>query len=519
MNKPNEVIVFAGPTIDHETVASIIPASCLPPAAAGDVYAAARARPSAVVIIDGLFHTRASVFHKEILWALEQGVAVYGAASMGALRAAETAAFGTVGVGQIFEGFASRELSDDDEVTVAHLGADHGHRATSEAMVNIRATVAAAIEVDVLADETAETILAAAKSIHYPERSIAAALELVSATTTEATNLRQLGAFRSFISAGGFVDQKQIDAVELLHRVADDLRKRRVPPVADFDFARTAFFEAMRYEVDRTRPAATTRRSMDNDVLGAVITELQLRPGFRHLYDAALGTVLARRAAEREGYVLDDDSIQQVARDFWEYRDITDIDGVESWVARHELNDQDLADVVTDYARREWARGMERHSIRDALVSNIHEIDDFDDVLDRARDKREALERAGLTGMTQPIGCTDKELWHWWFGRQQAPMPANLTAYARARGFAEDAHFRSAVIDEYHFVTRIQDADVTPKLADNDIVATSVREDAPTPKPKATLSVAALQRLLSQASDSGAETRRLTDHDIVRSEP
>jgi hypothetical protein len=68
---------------------------------------------------------------------MKQGVHVFGAASMGALRAAELAAFGLEGVGDIYEAFASGALEDDDE-------AEGGYRPLSEAMVNIRPTLQAA---------------------------------------------------------------------------------------------------------------------------------------------------------------------------------------------------------------------------------------------------------------------------------------------------------------------------------------------------------------------------------------
>lgn len=58
----------------------------LPPASQGDVYRAAVKRPAAIGIIDGRFHDTPAVWHKEILWALAQGIPVYGSASMGALR-------------------------------------------------------------------------------------------------------------------------------------------------------------------------------------------------------------------------------------------------------------------------------------------------------------------------------------------------------------------------------------------------------------------------------------------------
>ena len=62
-------------------------------------------RPRAVGIIDGYFQQVPSVWHKEILWAMAQGVHVFGSASMGALRAAELAPFGMRGVGLIFEAY------------------------------------------------------------------------------------------------------------------------------------------------------------------------------------------------------------------------------------------------------------------------------------------------------------------------------------------------------------------------------------------------------------------------------
>ena len=80
----------------------------------------------------------AAVWHKEILLALERGIEVWGAASMGALRAAELAPFGMRGVGAIYRAFARGALVADDEVAVAHLPAAQGYRAVSDALVNLR---------------------------------------------------------------------------------------------------------------------------------------------------------------------------------------------------------------------------------------------------------------------------------------------------------------------------------------------------------------------------------------------
>ena len=82
-----------------------------------------------------------TVRHKEILWAMSRGIHVFGSASIGALRAAELAAFGMEGVGTIFELYRDGVLEDDDEVAIAHGPAEVGFVAGSEAMVNIRQTL------------------------------------------------------------------------------------------------------------------------------------------------------------------------------------------------------------------------------------------------------------------------------------------------------------------------------------------------------------------------------------------
>jgi hypothetical protein len=99
--------VFIGPTLAAEEARAIWPdAVYMPPVRQGDVYrVVTRLRPDAIGIVDGYFAHVPSVWHKEILYALAEGIPVYGSASMGALRAAELAQFGMVGVGAIFEAY------------------------------------------------------------------------------------------------------------------------------------------------------------------------------------------------------------------------------------------------------------------------------------------------------------------------------------------------------------------------------------------------------------------------------
>src|ERR1700689_4413631 len=157
--------IFVGPTLPAEEIARTRGFVCLPPVAQGDLYRAARGRPRAIGIIDGYFSGAPSVWHKEILWAISHGVPVFGSASMGALRAAELHAFGMRGVGRIFEAFRDGELEDDDEVAVVHGPAELGHVQASEAMVNIRATLARAETVGILSKSSRSALEAFGKSM------------------------------------------------------------------------------------------------------------------------------------------------------------------------------------------------------------------------------------------------------------------------------------------------------------------------------------------------------------------
>ena len=78
--------VFLGPSLSREEALEIGNFEILPPVQQGDVYRAVETdRYQTLVIIDGFFENTASVWHKEILWALALGIAVYGASSIGAL--------------------------------------------------------------------------------------------------------------------------------------------------------------------------------------------------------------------------------------------------------------------------------------------------------------------------------------------------------------------------------------------------------------------------------------------------
>src|SRR5260370_27569712 len=149
MPRLNDLVVFLGPSLPRAEATGLVGARLLPPARQGDVWRALALLPKAICLIDGLFESTPSVWHREILDALGSGVAVFGAASLGALRAAELHRLGMVGVGEIFAAYARGEWLDDSEVALLHADAENDYRPLTVPLVNgrHRANRAAALAV------------------------------------------------------------------------------------------------------------------------------------------------------------------------------------------------------------------------------------------------------------------------------------------------------------------------------------------------------------------------------------
>lgn len=254
----NRICVFTGPTISARDAVGDLDARYLPPAAQGDVYRAALDRPAVIAIVDGYFETVPAVWHKEILWAMSRGIHVYGSASMGALRAAELHEFGMIGVGQIFADYRDGILTDDDEVAVTVGTEDSGFRPLSEAMVNVRATLAAAEAAGVVSAESRSTLEAYAKSLYYPDRTYPA---LFAAGVSLGVSHRDLRRLREWLPANR-VDRKRADARAMLRIIAADRPGRlRTRAPARFEFEHTVYWEAVRRTIYRGRVRGRDRTS------------------------------------------------------------------------------------------------------------------------------------------------------------------------------------------------------------------------------------------------------------------
>lgn len=217
--------IFCGPSLEPTLAQSAIAAAgadvvLLPPARQGDVLRLLRSKPKVIGLIDGFFLQQPAVHFKEILLALESGTAVLGAASMGALRAVELAAYGMRGIGKVYQMYAEGHLDGDDEVALVHAGQNDGYLPLSDALVNIRVNVQRALQEKVIDRTTAAFIVKAAKRLHFSERTYANVLSQLVHAGLRQLDRAKLNAFRDYVDRCG-VDQKREDAIALIGAVIE----------------------------------------------------------------------------------------------------------------------------------------------------------------------------------------------------------------------------------------------------------------------------------------------------------
>ena len=369
------VVLFTGPTLSPREACQRLDAVCLPPAAQGDVYRAALRRPFAIGIIDGYFERVPAVWHKEILWAMSEGIHVFGSASMGALRAAELAPFGMIGVGAVFEAYRDGLLEDDDEVAVAHAAAEHDYRAGSEAMVNIRATLAKARTEGVLDAVTQATLERIAKQLFYPERSYGHILELAAAAGIPPENI---GAVRRWLAAGA-VNQKRADALAMLQAIADLMRADPGPKRVSWFFEHTVYWEELQ------NAAAEVPLVPQESVDGIVLAELRRDPEAAARAEAmATGWWLAGERAPRDGGTIEAVTLLEEARTFCEARALADSTDVARWLAENQCSRRALEHLLTAHVRVVEAQSAAPSALEASLLNYLRWTGEYPVLLARA---------------------------------------------------------------------------------------------------------------------------------------
>jgi hypothetical protein len=125
-------------------------------------------------------------------------------------------------------------------VAVAQADAEYGFRALSDSMVDVRATLDAAVANGIVAAPVAAEIAARVKATFYPERRLLGAL-----IRDDAAHER----LRSWLP-GGWVLRKRADALELLRVVGDDLLAGLEPFRPGWTLQRTRFWDGARHAAE-----------------------------------------------------------------------------------------------------------------------------------------------------------------------------------------------------------------------------------------------------------------------------
>ncbi|MEP3275037.1 MAG: TfuA-like protein [Stappiaceae bacterium] len=210
---PLPIIIFSGPSIQHKDIPDEGLGMFRDPVAQGDVIkTVVEFGPCVIAIIDGYFQRQPAVRHKEILWAMAKGSRIFGAASIGALRAAELADQGMIGFGLIYRWYRRYALTPDDAVAVTHAPAELGHVPISDALIDLRRSFRSACKEGVMTHAQERRLTEIATEIPFPQRKLSLILER-GATEGIALSVKDL--------SNHVISQKELDARGLLRHLSD----------------------------------------------------------------------------------------------------------------------------------------------------------------------------------------------------------------------------------------------------------------------------------------------------------
>jgi len=335
------IVVFVGPSLKQDEARVLAPGAVfLPPVCQGDLVSACdKYSPKVVVIVDGEFGQTLSVWHKEVLFALDSGVRIFGASSMGALRAAELERFGMEGVGEIYRHYSGGFLTSDEDVALLHADGDHGWRPFTWPMVNVWATIKYLRDQGILPGDACDALQAGADALHFSQRSRHALVQrLIALGRSDAHELVD-------VFHANYVDQKKLDAIEAIATALDhDNVPRPASEKPRHLFGRIG--EAMLH-TDTLVPSSDhplRRYQLVNDVA-------LHDPDFERLSQRALDRAVALDYAYEAGVEPTPEEVEQESARFFAAIGVSS-EQISEWVAENDFRPGELERLLADEARR-----------------------------------------------------------------------------------------------------------------------------------------------------------------------
>ncbi|TDJ44767.1 MAG: hypothetical protein E2O52_07650 [Gammaproteobacteria bacterium] len=441
-----DAILFIGPSLPERESGEPPGFERRPPAAQGDVYRATLEKPRAIGIVDGYFHGVPAVWHKEILWAMTKGIHVFGAASMGALRAAELHPFGMRGVGRIFEAYRDGALSDDDEVALTHGPEELGYPGLSEPMVNIRATLDSAVSVGLVTDATRIELLALAKVQYYQSRTWETVL---AAAECKAVRAEDVAALRARLPAGS-IDQKRLDARELIDAMVCLLETDPAPMQPDFAFEWTEMWANAAWLDER--PGT---RSVDggDDFDEQVLNELRLLgPRYFDLQERALLHAFAVGEISAPEMPPDSEDVLKQVDAFRRARGLTRRTDLEAWAAAAGTDMAGFERMMAEEATIRMAAQNNAARLAVRIVDQLRLSGDYERLAARARNKVERLKGR------KPLNSPRHLLLERHFQRLDCELPGDIDVYAAELGLPNTGEFQRLLQNEDIYSRMMEEA-------------------------------------------------------------
>ncbi len=435
--------VFVGPTLSKADLENYSDLNFLPPVAQGDLYGIACERPHAIGIIDGYFEGVPSVWHKEILWAITQGIYVFGSASMGALRAAELHVFGMKGVGEIFQAYVDGDLEDDDEVALIHGPEETGFIGLSEPMVNIRATLQRAKKQKIIDDGCYRLLIDIAKETFYPQR----IWESITAKAIQrGGSPSSLESFTQWLPRGR-VDLKRKDALAMLSKISQTLQDKIPVAEPSFQFEWTQVWDSV-VEGKNNKPETT------NDIeTGLIIDELRLRNDlYRSVKEQALVRYLIFNDSNHEEIQFDKQHLSDKLREFRMRHGLMTREQLNLYLESNGLTEETLKRLIAQETQlQHLANSL---NLDNELLDVLKFMGCYEELAVRARNKQDLLAKSGYQNVELPeMGLTPPQLLQWYFqtilGRD---IPDDLDAFIREIGLSERTEFYRLLVREYVYL-------------------------------------------------------------------
>ena len=443
------VHIFLGPTLARDVARRELDAVYHPPAGYGDIYRATLMHPPPRVIglIDGYFRQQPAVRHKEVLWAMSQGIHVFGAASMGAIRAAELSDFGMNGVGEIFESLRDGTLEDDDEVTIDHGPVDLGYIPLNDAMVDMRKSFAAAFVGGVISETTKAALVHLAKQLFFTERTYDTVL-----AQAHDQNLAhdELGALRGWLLANR-QSQKRDDALALLAVIREFLATDPKPKKVTYVFERT---ETWDMDVAFATPLDySTKEKAGTPILtrADLLDELRLVPSeYQAVRQEAFARALVLREFRRQKIDIAESDIVTAKLRWSQSNGLISPQGIMEWCSINHVDEASFDLLIEEEAIRNRLETMADGLIEEHLVTALRARNTYEPIAARALAKMQGLTNDFDGNSGGEMSTFDLVSWFCEV-RLGCPAPQNIDDFAMQLGFANGAEFHPVVLREFLF--------------------------------------------------------------------